>query len=359
MSVSIDLDHCAGPAPETVGPLLDWVTITINGTSAIAALSNGVCDWYDDQSSEYWIGITELLAKAIDDPAVEAFSTAKGKVEGYKLNIAVRLSPDTAPIQVSAAPSAKNWAPLRLSFNPQTLPVGWALEFCKVWAELDLGQIPFPALLSGARTSRVDAAFDVLGVRPADLLVMHPKLQKIWTASTPLGGFETQMFYLGAQHKKSPIFSPKKAAPMVMYDKRKQLIDSDQPPMYEDLEHTRLEFRDSKSRNLAKLLELTCPFSGWRIGRLTPDVFPFESANEQMFFDSIKVRGSKAATELTGLIFSTTDMITTFHAALPADILSEFTHWPLWKEAVVKSGLMQWVEWAGMPVCELFNVEID
>lgn len=359
MSVSIDLDHTAGPAPQIIGPLFDWITITLNGANAIAALSEGVGDWYDAQASGYWTDLNELLVKAVHDPDMKAFSYAKDGLSGYRRNIAVHLTPDSTPIQLSAMPTAKNWAPLRLSFNPRNLPEGWTLDFCKIWAELDLGQIPFPALLSGASTTRVDAAFDVLGVRPADLLVMHPNLKKIWTASSPLGGFETQMFYVGAQHGKSPIFSPKKPAPLTMYDKRKQLEDTDQPPIYGDIEHTRLEFRDSKKRKLAEMLDLACPFKGWSIGRLTPDVFPFDPAKQQMLFDSIKVRGSAAAAELTGHVFSTTNMITSFHATLPADILSEATHWPLWTEAVEKSGVAQWVEWAGMHVGELLGVQFD
>lgn len=329
--------------------------MTIRGAAAIAALGKGIGGNFDDEANAHWEKLfTRLLAIGKDDD-VSQVTFSKQKIAGYKLNIAMLLSPLSSPIQVSANPTNKKNAPLRVTFNPSHQPSDWPHLLNELWAEFDFSTIPFPALLVDAKVTRLDVAFDVVGLRPCDVFVTHQKIAKIWTASSMSGGIETQQIYLKSGKMKSPQVSPKKRADLIVYDKRKELLARGLEPLFGEAEHTRIEFSRNTQCSLKNLPSAKWPAHGWRIGRVTPDVFTFDKADKLMFFDSVRVRGSKDASALQSHVFSTVDYEKDFANLVPADILSEEVFWSGWKPALEQSGLSHWIHWATAPLNELFE----
>ncbi len=191
------------------------------------------------------------------------YSTANGLIEGVSLvtnvpfmkqpysnyNINIRYKPkgasDSVFIQIDPKEENSERPFMRFDMNPSRFNKKAMAEFREFIEEtlgMPGGYVTYDDVIASAPVYRADVAVDILGARPSDLeiyVMVNKKLvtSKSHTYNSPSGRIQT----LYPKVKKG------KSSSEYLYDKRQELIDTNQPLIYGDFLHTRYECRIGKT----------------------------------------------------------------------------------------------------------------
>ncbi len=329
-------------------PKIDMITITSKGHKAIEAIINSTGDNKTAIAVEYWNGFFARVLAEAKDPTQTRIEFAKKRVPNYKLNVILKLEDGYEPVRLNTKPIG-DLAAVRLEFNPSHLPPNGLQKLCAIWEEIDLDNIPLPALIPDARLTRLDIAIDLLNISPRDLFVQNVQVAKIYSYSSIDEGIETSNFYAVSGDKIPDKFVPKGRAQLVVYDKKKEQLANNQVPLHGDIEHTRVERCMHTNTMFKNLHKVKFPFKGWNIHRAIIEEPPCPKHEWPWLLDSARYRGIDAALSLLPeYILPSYPAISkqNFTSFMPNDLIVEEEIWPHWPEAIKNAQLDTLIGWA-------------
>lgn len=223
---------------------------------------------------------------------------------------------------------------IRLEFNPSKLGHPDALtEIEKEWEILFFGEISFSIWLQRARITALDIAVDFVNLPFNDIVVRHEVADKWshWLSS----GKQLQTLT-------SWIIAGKKRPALVVYDKRRELIETQHQPVFGPVPHLRVERRlQNKRIALSKLSNLPNPFSGVSVAHLPtaasklPKMWP-------LFVYAAGLVGELQAASALPEKFKT-DWSAALHAMPSAKFWLPDKIWRRWPNSLQTSGVQKWI----------------
>lgn len=279
-------------------PVIDTVAFTTNGKEAFdhwhETSANSVAAKYLLSHGAYWDDIKQRLQLVAKKGGKSTFRHSTRRIAKHT-SFDVNLD-STKAVPLLSIPHTPIYgkSSLRIEFNSQTLGAYGFDGLCAAWKELDEGRIPLPAFLHGAATSRIDVAFDILNLNISDIYAHHPDIWKVWSVKAPFGNLETEQHHTKYPTQKHNRQSPKKKAALIVYDKKRELEQDDQRPIFEGIDHVRMEFYFRTGTKLKNLQSWSPNLGGWSVFNLHGP----ENDQFRRYFDSIRQRGIEIASAM-------------------------------------------------------------
>lgn len=225
---------------------------------------------------------------------------------------------------------------LRIDFNPRKLGPDGIQALKKFLAEFDALGFDHATWLKTARISKIDIALDCVGVRPLDLIVHLPDVEK----RDFIVRHECETEYLYRRTK----YAGKREWKLLarVYDRGAKLVSQGKPPPFGDAPLTRLEFCISPNSKYMTLLALpgaACMIEKVRVAHV--DAFDTPYALEWRLWTYVmKLAGPEKANVLCCRF---EDMCKAFKLAwlVPKKrLFNPLEVWGAWGDVVAKSGLL-------------------
>ncbi len=326
------------------------------GPSDDVAATHAFCDglrlvgWVDPscltpsakQIGDFAPALTELWAKARlklhgkDDADGVAFKFVK--TDGYlsgKTRVGVDQAGAVVGVGTGKSHEKKTRFRLALHFNPRRLgPTGLA-ELEKVLASVFSETLNFDRWLATANVAAIDIAVDLINLEVCDAILRSEDGEK-WSAwFSKTGRVETwsRLRVKNKRGKSPPI--------LVLYDKRRELLDAGKQPTWAALPHARLELRQRQNkRPFVGLGNLKSPFSEVSMGHAGL-VAEKEGQDFRLYFAASRWMGFEAASHL----------IDEKHAWLwkqhiragNAPFWQPTAIWNDWRGSLKRDGLWSWI----------------
>lgn len=271
---------------------------------------------------------------------VTGVSFFKPPYKNYDVNLLFKPSATCEPILVQICPKNPSWQYFRFDMNPNRISKG---GFAAFWSWIDdllvfsTGEVVSREdFLIWSKVYSVEVAVEILGVRPDDLEMHSVAYKKVKPAKAHLYNSakgRTETYYFNAK--------PGKKSTEYVYDKRTEMIEAGNEPLYGDLLHSRFECRIGKTR-FHKLPKLTNRCARASIKALDKSAFKTLSFEKQQFLKlSLKSSQEKALSLIPDAQQADFQKAYTDHVR---NIWDAKMIWSYWKATLASSGLLGQVE---------------
>jgi hypothetical protein len=288
--------------------------------------------------------LAELRAKAA---ATLAGKDSLGNATGSKFKAAqvagyvggkVRLASVEAAAHIAVGAGEKNKKPtefrLRVEFNPHRLQSAGLAELEGILSAVFSSSLQFDRWLATAKATRVDIAVDLINLEVYDA-ILRSELGVKWSGYFGSNGRVETWSHLGKKTKNG-----KRRPVLVLYDKRRELLEAKNEPAWGEVAHARLECR--RVQNATPLLglgKIANPFL--KVGMGHAGLASSGKAGFQLFYSATQWMGLERAGQFLPLDRRAKWKVHVRYG--DASFWKPSLIWQRWRSSLENDGLWTWV----------------
>jgi len=239
------------------------------------------------------------------------------------------------PIILQAVPKNDDAPFLRLEFSPARLGKSNLNDALGNLDEAIFDKfIKIKDLIAKGRVSRIDVAVDMVGVRPADLIVNYLHPAKMHEYQGADGWPQTSYYGLGLSFKTS-----KKSGDITVYDKRHVNFHEGKPLLGDGAPHTRIECHFRKQMKFSELGNMASPLGKIHVRAMRVEKLAGTPPEYRWFLEACRSRG--LARVLDGFDQSSKMHWLGIYNAYSQDIWEPEVLWKDWLEILQSTGLLK------------------
>lgn len=256
-------------------------------------------------------------------------SASKPKGGHYQFYYKFRPAGTQQTVHLAVKPTKPGSRFLRLEFNPDQLGPSGVAALRDFIDTLFVGALTYQHVLEDSIIQKIDIACDLVNV-PMGAVLIRSKLKGKSMHYVGDAGLETS--YQGKSSK---------AAPIKVYDKKKQIVEAKGgTPPFGELSHIRVEIsKRTNSIPLCNLGKFSNVMQSVEVLVAAPEMFPEQEHHWQFFVDSCQFRGIDAALNLMP-----EGLRKAYRKALNGGsdpLWDPVALWSCWPQVVAESGLLE------------------
>lgn len=306
------------------------------GWVGAACLSLGPED-FEERLAELRTKVAAKLTgkESLGNATGSKFTTAQ--VAGY-VGGRVRLASVEAAAHIAVGAGEKNNKPtefrLRLEFNPHRLQPAGLTELEGILSALFSNSLNFDRWLAAAKATRVDIAVDLINLEVYDA-ILRSELGFKWSGYFGSNGRVETWSHLGKKTKNG-----KRRPVLVLYDKRRELLEAKNEPVWGEVAHARLECRRVQNATpLRGLGTIANPFL--KVGMGHAGLVSSKKVGFQTFYSATRWMGLERAGQFVPLDRRATWKAEVLHG--DASFWKPPLIWQRWRLSLENDGLWTWV----------------